>query len=325
MMQQNMNDSNLPSRSISQGRVLVGIAGWSYPDWKGLVYPRESNFDKLRYLAQYFDVIEVNTSFYAIPSSKTVEKWLRSVSDKPEFVFTLKAHKEFTHGSAIRDGKPVIQPESVALLKDAIRPMLEARKLGALLLQFPYRFRNESKNRQHLLELLETFREYPLVVEVRHNSFDDPSFFQMLQDWQVAFANIDQPAISDSLPPTKVFTSSEIAYLRFHGRKAATWFVAKAGRDVRYDYHYSPEELETYEEMIQEFRHRQGTLYVIFNNHYRGAEVRNALEFLHQITGQQVRVMPPLLKAFPELQKIASPANLEESEIQPGENYRLFD
>ena len=77
--------------------------------------------------------------------------------------------------------------------------------------------------------------------------------------------------------------------------------------------------------MIQEFRNRRGTLYVIFNNHYRAAEVKNALEFLHQITGQRVRVMPALLKAYPELEKIALPEIAKEPEVRPGENYRLFD
>jgi uncharacterized protein YecE (DUF72 family) len=306
-------------------RVLVGLAGWSYPDWKGLVYPRESSFDKLMYLTQFFDTLEVNTSFYAIPTPKTVKKWLQSVASKPGFQFTMKLYKQFTHGDQIHEDRPRIQPETVALFKDALRPMLEQERLGALLLQFPYRFHNEPSNREYLVELLETFQEAPLVVEVRHKSFAKPSFYRLLEKRQVAFANIDQPAVSDSLPPTRIFTSSEVAYLRFHGRNAATWFAAEAGRDARYDYNYSQEELESYLGMIQEFRHRRGTLYVIFNNHYRAAEVKNALEFLHQITGQRVRVMPALLKAYPELEKIALPEIAKEPEVRPGENYRLFD
>lgn len=305
-------------------RVLVGLAGWSYPDWKGLVYPRESNFDKLGYLAGFFDTIEVNTSFYAIPKPRLVETWLRGVSTKPEFRFTVKLYKQLTHGDNLREGLPEIRPETVIAFKEAFQPMLEAGKLGALLLQFPYRFHNEPQNREYLLRLLETFEEYPRVVEVRHKSFDESSFYRLLEERRVAFATIDQPTVSDSLPPTPVFTSPELAYLRFHGRNAAAWFAAEAGRDARYDYNYSPEEMESYLGMIQEFRHRGGTLYVIFNNHYRAAEVKNALEFLHQISGQPVRVMPPLLKAYPELKRIALPEDYH-ANVQPGENYRLFE
>ena len=107
------------------------------------------------------------------------------------------------------------------------------------------------------------------------------------------------------------------------GRREAK-FAAEAGRDGRYDYDYSSEELEGYLGMIREFRRRGGTLYVIFNNHYRAAEVKNALEFLHQLTGEKVSVMPQLLKAYPQLEAIARPAEPEKGPTHPGENYSLF-
>lgn len=314
-----------PSSGIQPARILVGLAGWTYPDWKALVYPRANPFDKLRYLSEYFSTIEINTTFYAIPEGRVVEGWLRSVEDNRDFVFTAKLYKEFTHGQDTRHGRPLVRDETVAAFKAAFQPMLAHGRLGALLLQFPYRYHDQPKNRDYLLKLLDHFQEFPLVVEVRHKSFDQPSFYELLTARDVAFANIDQPTVSDSMPHTRVFTSRTRAYLRFHGRNAQAWFAPEVGRDARYDYQYSSEELESYLGMIQEFRHRQGTLYVIFNNHYRAAEVKNALEFIHLITGQPVRVMPPLLKAYPDLQRIALTEGLRRERVGPGENYTLFE
>jgi len=311
-------------RLARPGQILVGVAGWSFPDWKGLVYPRESNLNKLQYLTQFFDTVEVNTSFYAIPTRRLVDGWVKSVSQNPAFLFSVKLYKQLTHGEDVQHGKPEIIPATVEAFKTALQPMLEGKRLGALLLQFPYRFHYEPKNLDYLLRLFETFREYPLVLEVRHKSFAQEPFYAFLEKQGVAFANIDQPEVSYSLPSTNVFTTSRLAYLRFHGRNSEAWFAAEAGRDDRYNYNYSSEELDLYLGMVKEFRERAGTLYVIFNNHYRGSEVKNALEFIHKMSGKKVRVMPKLLKAYPELQRIALPPGPEESDIQPGENYRLF-
>jgi len=175
-----------------------------------------------------------------------------------------------------------------------------------------------------LRALFELFREFPLALEVRHKSFHSESFFEFLRSERVAFANIDQPGISYSMPMTQVITSERLAYLRFHGRNAASWFDADAGRDDRYDYDYRPEEFDAYLGMVHEFRQRAVTLYVIFNNHYRASEVKNALEFLHRVTGRPMKVMPKLLKAYPELQRIALPEGPSAEDVLPGENYRLF-
>jgi len=306
------------------GKILVGIAGWSYPDWKGLVFPRETQFNKLEYLAGFFSTVEINTTFYSIPSLKLVEGWLRSVRQNAEFSFAVKMYKQLTHGEDTQIGQPALVESTVRAFKEVIEPLRGARKLGALLLQFPYRFHDTAENRKYLCAVLDVFQEYPLVVEVRHRSFAQPSFYQLLRERQIAFANIDQPDVSANLKSAEVFTSSHLSYLRFHGRNAANWFASEAGRDGRYDYDYSAEELEGYLGMVREFRRQGGTLYVIFNNHYRAAEVKNALEFLHQITGQKVLVMPKLLKAYPSLEAITLPSTPDKIPTHPGENYSLF-
>jgi uncharacterized protein YecE (DUF72 family) len=295
------------SGSDLTGKILVGVAGWSYPDWKGLVYPRESKFDRLEYMAHFFDTIEINTSFYAIPAPGIVSGWIQSVKANANFSFCVKLYKVFTHGSNVEHGQPELNLEAASQFKRAFEGMLESGKLGALLLQFPYRFHLEPKNLEHLARLFEHFRGFPLVLEVRHKSFAQPSFYQFLKREQVALACIDQPQVSYSMPATDCLTHSALAYLRFHGRNEKAWFASDSTTAERYNYDYSAAELEKYMEMTQEVQTSKGVLYVIFNNHYRAQQVKNALEFLHKITGQKVQVMPKLLNAYPELGGIALP------------------
>jgi len=299
------------------------VAGWSYPDWRGLVFPSETHFDKLEYLARFFNTVEVNNSFYAIPNEKMVERWMQSVRENPNFLSCVKLNKQFTHGLDLQQGNPAITPKTVQAFKQPFQPMLAACKLGALLLQFPYRFHYQPGNLNYLLCLFDAFRDYPLVVEARHKSFGLVSFYQLLREQGVAFANIDRPAISDSMPSTQIVTTPGLAYLRFHGRNVQAWFAADATREMRYDYDYSPEELEGYLEMVHKFQQTRGNLYVIFNNHYRASEVKNAFEFLHRITGNSVYIMPRLFKAYPALSRISS-LEVPSRGAKPAETLSLF-
>jgi uncharacterized protein YecE (DUF72 family) len=202
--------------------------------------------------------------------------------------------------------------------------MLAADRLGALLLQFPYRFHCEPANMDYLLRLFENFRQYRLVIEVRHKSFAHDSFFELLTREGVTLANIDLPQVSETMPATRVVTTPELGYLRFHGRNSRAWFAADATREVRYDYDYSEEELERLLDTVRDLQKPQGKLYVIFNNHYRGSQVKNAFEFNHKITGKPVQVMPRLLKTYPELKAIVPPAEAREPLPKPGETLSLF-
>ncbi|MFN8009342.1 MAG: DUF72 domain-containing protein [Terriglobia bacterium] len=267
-----------------KGRILVGIAGWSYPDWKGLVFPRETHFNKLEYLAGYFNTVEINTSFYSIPSLQMVEGWLKSVRQNPEFSFAVKMYKRLTHGEDTQKGRPVIIESTVRAFQEILEPLLRSGKLGAVLLQFPYRFHDSPESREYLgrvMEVLKNFRWWSKYGTV----FCSGIFLPPAPRTASGFCQHRSTGSFVNLTATAVFTSPLLCYLRFHGRNAANWFAAEAGRDGRYDYDYSAEEMETYGGMVREFRRQGGTLYVIFNNHYRAAEVKNALEFLHQVTG----------------------------------------
>jgi uncharacterized protein YecE (DUF72 family) len=226
-------------------RIRIGPAGWSYPDWEGQVYPKPKprGFDPLAYLAQYFDTIEINSTFYRIPSATMTKTWAQRVAEHPDFRFTAKLWQGFTH-----EGRA--SPADETAFKQAMAPLHEAGKLGAVLVQFPYRFHHTPENRAYLQRLADAFREYPLVLEIRHRSWDRPQVYDFLRELGMGFCNIDQPQVSYSIGLTRVVTSA-IGYLRLHGRNAAAWFAEDANRDRRYDYRYTDEELAELVETVE--------------------------------------------------------------------------
>jgi uncharacterized protein YecE (DUF72 family) len=283
-------------------RIRIGPARWSYPDWKGQVYPAKPGrgFDPLAYLAHYFDAVEINSTFYRIPDPKMTRRWVERVAGHAAFRFTAKLWQGFTH-----EGTASAQEE--AAFRHAMAPLHDAGRLGAVLLQFPYRFHHTPENRAYLRRLADTFREYPLVLEIRHRSWDRPPVYEFFQELGMGFCNIDQPQVSSSIGLTRVATSP-IGYLRLHGRNAAMWFAEGVGSAARYDYRYPAEELEEIVEAVEVLSRLARETYLITNNHFRGQAALNALELRHTLHRAPVPVPPPLLTAYPELRQIAMPA-----------------
>lgn len=278
---------------MSPGPTRVGVAGWSYPDWAGIVYPRGGGFDPLSLLAGYFDAIEVNSSFYRTPSVRATAAWARRSRFNANFRFTLKLYQGFTHArSATADDERAF--------KEAVAPFVDHGSLGAVLVQFPWSFKNDPESRSYLAELLGRFESYPLVVEVRHASWNEPEFYSFLAARSAGFCNIDQPLIGRSLAPSKR-TTSPVGYIRLHGRNYRDWFREDAGRDARYDYLYGEEELDPWVEKISEVSETASSTYVITNNHFRGQAVVNALQIRSRIEGRKVPAPPSLLEHYPVL------------------------
>jgi len=145
--------------------IRVGPAGWSYPDWENRVYPavRPSGFHALSFLARYFDTIEINSSFYAMPRSEHAERWVRLVADRPSFRFLVKLNRDFTH-----DADPERWPDLAAEFLHGIAPLAKAKRLGAILAQFPVSFRFGAEEVRRLGRLRALLPERRVVLEVRH-------------------------------------------------------------------------------------------------------------------------------------------------------------
>jgi uncharacterized protein YecE (DUF72 family) len=288
-------------------QILVGTAGFSYKDWDGIVYPPglKKKQHPLQFLAQYFDCCEINTSFYGHIQPKVGKQWCELVSEvNPNFEFTAKLFRGFTHAPGA-----VLQSTSAATLnpldedetraKAGFDSIAAEKKLGALLIQFPISFKNTDENREYLQKLIDRFRKYPLVVEVRHATWDQADILADFAGQNVAFCNIDQPRLGRAVRSTE-YATSPVAYVRLHGRNYKEWFQSD-NRDDRYDYLYTTQQLQQWKEKIERLGAKTEKTFAVTNNHYKGQAAVNALELKQMLTGKKVKAPSTLVEHYPEL------------------------
>jgi uncharacterized protein YecE (DUF72 family) len=252
--------------------IALGPAGWSYADWRGTVYPEPlpARFNQLAFLAAEFDFVEVNTSFYRIPSPVLTRGWVDKTAAYPGFDFWLKLHQSFTHECKL-------EKIMITGFHACLEPLAAAGRLAGVLAQFPYSFKFTPANLAFLVELSGRFAAFPLAVEFRHQSWLEDEVLAVFRENNLIWANIDQPSVSASLPLTALVTGRETAYLRLHGRNAKDWFSGQ-GRDARYDYCYSASELGRLAEVVARLKEQARKVFVSGNNHYKGAAVKNLLQ-----------------------------------------------
>ena len=241
-----------------------------------------------------------------------VKSWAAKIAFNPNFKFSAKLWKRFTHecNANLEDEKT---------FKNGLAPLMSAERLGALLIQLPWSFRNTPENHDYLSGLIIQFMEYPLVLEVRHNSWNKPEVFEWLAGQGVGFCNIDQPVIGESIAPS-ARTTAPLGYVRLHGRNYEHWFTANERPAERYNYLYSQAELEPWVARIRNIaRHAQVT-FVIANNHFQGKGIVNALQLISLLRNQPVRVPGTLRDSYPELEKIA----VAQTSAPPGQSDLLF-
>jgi uncharacterized protein YecE (DUF72 family) len=285
------------------GTLHIGPAGWSYPDWFGYVYParRPRGFHEATYLAEFFDTIEINTSFYQPLRPDHAAQWVDRVLANQRFLFTAKLWQRFTHDSI--PGATAADERAVRAGFDVLRA---AGKLGAILLQFPFSFHRTKETVSYLVALLRRFADYPLVVEVRHASWESPETQSLLSEHHAGFCNIDQPIIGRSLVAAALATSP-VGYIRLHGRRYDTWFSddRTIPAHERYNYLYTPEELAPWILRVRKVAEHSRDTFVVTNNHFQGKSVVNALQLISILKGTKVKVPEPLRQHYPELEDIA--------------------
>lgn len=287
--------------------IRVGPAGWSYPDWEGRVYPavHPTGFHPLSFLARYFDTIEINSSFYAMPRREHAERWTRLVADREGFRFLVKLNRELTHDASGAD--PERWPDLVAEFLRGIEPLGTARKLGAILAQFPVSFRFGPEEVRRLGRLRALLDGQPLVLEVRHASWFTPPSLDTIRGLGFSLAYVDLPPSWDHPPDWHAPTGS-IGYLRLHGRNAEKWFDKRAAVHEKYDWLYSEPEVARIVETAARIRERTEELYVVANNHFAGKGPANALEIAQALTGACPEVPESLVVVYPRLARLRGDA-----------------
>jgi len=293
---------------MPENQILVGTAGWSYPDWSPAVYPSAKPGDRLGVVAEYLDCVEVDSSFYHPPATRTAERWLAAVARRPGFRFLAKAWQRFTHERA----SVWTQAEADQFTR-GLAPLREAGRLDAVLFQFPWSFRNLPASRDWIERIAQWFAGWPLAIEVRHDSWRGPETEALFRRLRIAFCNIDQPALEHCLGPGDLVTG-EPGYFRLHGRNAGNWF--RKTQEVaggRYDYLYSETELDDLLGPIRRIASKATRTFVIFNNHKDAKAFANALQLKLRVQpGAAVRAPVSLVGRFAALRGRVLPAGEEQ-------------
>jgi len=184
--------------------------------------------------------------------------------------------------------------------------LVAANKLAALLLQFPFYFRDTRGARDRLQRLADDFSEFPKAIEVRDSSWAEDEAVDFLKKNDFSIAHLDMPVTKNSFTGAGLDTG-KIGYLRLHGRNYDAWFKKGAGRNEKYDYLYNKEEIDELVERIERIRKLAQKLIVIANNHYIGQAAVNSLQIINRILGTPVAVPPLLQEKYPQLKVIAKP------------------
>ncbi|MEE8470077.1 MAG: DUF72 domain-containing protein [Dehalococcoidia bacterium] len=288
------------------GEIVVGTCSWTEPTLinTGRFYPpwAKSAEARLQFYASQFSVVEVDSTYYAMPSERTARLWVERTPDG--FIFDIKAFRLFTlHPTPVKslpkDVREELSPEAgqkanlyqrdlpPSLLNDlwrrfdnALLPLDSAMKLGVVLFQFPSWFYPGDEQRRHIESCKEKLPQYRLAVEFRHNSWLNEKNRQRTVDFlsenDLSLVGVDEPQGFKSSVPFVGERTSDMGVIRFHGRNAATWDRKGISVAERFNYLYDEEELRGLVPRIKDLAARTAQLHVLFNNCYEDKAVTNA-------------------------------------------------
>lgn len=261
-------------------RAYVGTSGYDYGDWEGFYPPGLPRGQRLPRYAERFAAVELNFTFYGIPSPAALERMVKATPEG--FRFFVKAFREITHERTLG--------ESIERFLASLGPLREADRLGGILLQFPPSFRYNEDGRRYLAAVADRIPDRPLAVEFRDDSWIRSRVLTGMAARGLSFCAVDAPALP-GLPSRDFPFTAEPAYLRFHSRNAGAWHGQ--GKAERYDYDYAEAELREWLPRIESLRERAKTLYAFFNNCHRGSAPRNAGQFARILAAAGIAVVPP--------------------------------
>ena len=256
--------------------IRIGTSGYAFRDWVGTFYPPGTQErHMLQLYAEHFSVTELNYTWYQLPRADAVQRMLSKVPEG--FDFTAKLTRTMTH-----EVDPTRWHDEVALYRAGVAPLIQARRLLAILVQLSPSFDRSRENRLHLAHLLDELEGLPLAVEFRHRSWVDDRVFQELEARHTTLVTVDAPDLTDLFPYLDVVTNPDLFYVRFHGRNLPGWRSGNMSK--QFDYDYTGEELKVWSgKIIPKMATRARTGLVFFNNHVRGQAPQNARMLSQQL------------------------------------------
>ncbi|MFB3886703.1 MAG: DUF72 domain-containing protein [Thermodesulfobacteriota bacterium] len=256
--------------------IKIGTSGFSFPDWKGTVYPvgiRDKDMLPFYEKELGFNTLEVNFTYYSLPSQKSFMAMSQKTSK--EFEFVVKSFKGMTHEIRDRDTGAIVNNQEIfKKFKYSLDPLVTEGKLSCVLGQFPYGFFPNRVNLGYLERFKNEMEDIPLVFEFRNQMWLKEETFQFLEKNRIGFCIVDEPNIP-KLMPYLPRTTSEIGYFRFHGRNP-NWFNVPL--KVRYDYLYGEAELKEFIPDVRQISRKTAKTLIFFNNCYSGSAAKNAAQ-----------------------------------------------
>jgi len=299
-----------------QPEILIGMGGWALPPFDGRFYPAEQGkgFRKLEYFSRFFDLVEVNATFYTTSLTPTqARRWLLDIERNKNFTFTVKLFQGFTH-------KYNATQSDVKAVRELLEPLAAAGKLGGLVLQFPHSFQRTTEREEYLKKLSSTFKAYAMFLELRHDSWNTKESFDLLKENSFQLINTDLPGIKRHMPFTNE-AWGEAAYYRLMGRNKDSWDEGSV--QERYKYFYSEGELQDILKKISTLRSSIRKAFVVFHNDPEANSPVNGFQLKHMADrNATIKVPDPLMKSFPQLAEFSAVAG--QAEMFPKTNvYRL--
>jgi len=251
--------------------VLIGTCGFSYKDWIGPFYPEKIKpAEMLPYYAEHFSAVEIDSSYYGIPSAKTFASM--SSRTPADFRFALKLPGTLTHLPIDETG---VVSDDAPTFRENLEPMRASGKLAAVLMQFPNGFRCVPRAKSYIRALREALPDLPLVAEFRNREWQRPETIALLTELSIGWCNVDEPQFEGLLHPSSDVVGA-LGYVRFHGRNHEKWWRHEKPEE-RYDYLYTAEELAPWAERVAEMASETKSTFALFNNHRFGQAPKNAV------------------------------------------------
>jgi uncharacterized protein YecE (DUF72 family) len=284
--------------------ISIGMGGWEIPSFDGIFYPSktEKGFRRLEYYSRFFDLVEVNATFYNTALSPAQSKqWLKDVEENKKFIFTVKLFRGFTHTF------DATKNDALAIHR-LLDPLRDANKFGGLVIQFPSSFNRSDSRQAYLVKLRSIFPEDNLFLDLRHNSWNTESVYRFFREQGLNLINVDLPQLSNHMPFNSLAWGG-IAYFRMMGRNAKAW--NGPGKNDRYLYDYSEEELK---DLVQRIKQAAADkTYVVFHNDSQAFSLVNGRQVEHALHPTKRFLAPAkLLAAFPQLKSFCDPQGLND-------------